>query len=273
MQDNALLLQKAGVYEPKTRDSIGMESEMAKSLFKEIYESIKRGIEQGTYAYQSLLLSENDFCRQYNCSRSTIRRAISELARDGYVQPMQGKGVRVIWQPQDKEAYSGVGVIESFAQMGKRLGFNPTTKLVAFEHLICDAAIAKRTGFAEGDQLVLIERQRLADGTPVTFEHTYFNDSEIPGLTPDIAYSGTYAYIQSELGLSIVTSKRTITIEEATERDVDLLGLGKFRAVGVMRSQSFDSNGIMFEHSEVRENPYFFTVTDIATVSPVHENA
>ena len=239
---------------------------MAKSLFRDIYENIKRGIEQGTYAYQSLLLSENDFCRQYNCSRSTIRRALSELARDGYVQPLQGKGVRVIWQPQDKEMYSGIGVIESFAQMGARLGFVPTTKLVSFEHLVCDEVIARRTGFAEGLDLVLIERQRLADGTPVTFEHTYFLDSEIPGLTPEVALSGTYAYIQSELGLSIVTSKRTITIEEATDRDVSLLDLGRFRAVGVVRSQSFDSNGIMFEHSEVRHHPYFFTINDIANI-------
>ena len=58
---------------------------MPKSIFRGIYDNIKQGIEEGLFTYQSMLLSENELCARYGCSRSSVRRALSELARDGYV--------------------------------------------------------------------------------------------------------------------------------------------------------------------------------------------
>ena len=68
---------------------------MPKAKFEGIYRSIKKKIEAQDYPYQSLLPSENTLIRAYGCSRNTVRRALGELIADGYVQPIQGKGVRV----------------------------------------------------------------------------------------------------------------------------------------------------------------------------------
>ena len=68
---------------------------MPKAKYEGIYRSIKKRIEAQDYPYQSLLPSENTLIAEYDCSRNTVRRAIAELIADGYVQSMQGRGVRV----------------------------------------------------------------------------------------------------------------------------------------------------------------------------------
>ncbi|WP_233435106.1 GntR family transcriptional regulator [[Ruminococcus] lactaris] len=45
-------------------------------MFIKIY---KEKIESGEYSYQDLLPSENTMVTIYDCSRNTIRRAVSEL--------------------------------------------------------------------------------------------------------------------------------------------------------------------------------------------------
>ena len=237
---------------------------MPKAVFQSIYSDIKRSIESGAMQYQSLLLSENEFAKQYSCSRSTIRRALSELAQDGYVQPIQGKGVRVIWHPDEEQdaTWSRVS-LESFSEQADRMGFNGSTEVLAFERLTVMGRLAKTTGLPVGEEVVRIFRRRLADGVPVTTDLAYTLDREIPGLTPEIAASSTYAYIEGVLGLKIVTSKRSIMIEAATEDDRRLLAPpDSLPAVAVVRSQSYDSNGIMFEYSESRQHPYFFSYLD-----------
>ena len=67
---------------------------------------LKRKIEDGDYAFQEFLPSENTLVQEYDCSRNTIRRAIAALVNDGYVQTMQGKGVRNIFQPTTKTSFT-----------------------------------------------------------------------------------------------------------------------------------------------------------------------
>lgn len=74
----------------------------AKSKIRRNLSQLKKRIEAQDYPYQSLLPSENTLLEEYACSRNTVRRAIAELTNDGYVQAMQGRGVRVIYQPVGK---------------------------------------------------------------------------------------------------------------------------------------------------------------------------
>lgn len=65
---------------------------MPKAIYETIYKDLKQKIENNQFAYQELLPSENTLIQVYSCSRNTLRRAISLLVTDGYVQTIQGKG-------------------------------------------------------------------------------------------------------------------------------------------------------------------------------------
>ena len=57
---------------------------MAKTKYNEIYMALREKMEDGTYGFQELLPSENTLVKEFDCSRNTIRRAIGQLASEGY---------------------------------------------------------------------------------------------------------------------------------------------------------------------------------------------
>ena len=63
--------------------------------YKDIFESIKQSIDEGTYAAGLRLPSENDLVRTYSASRVTVGRALRELQDSGYVERRAGSGTYV----------------------------------------------------------------------------------------------------------------------------------------------------------------------------------
>lgn len=237
---------------------------MPKAKYEGIYHSIKKRIEAQDYPYQSLLPSENTLIEEYACSRNTVRRALSELVADGYVQTMQGRGVRVIYQPVGKTTFT-IGGIETFQETARRNHLHAVTKVTKFETLIADERFAAKSGFSVGDELWSIERVRFLDGKALILDVNYFLKEFVPGLTPQIAANSIYDYIENTLGMQIITSKRRITVEHATARDEKLLDMDSYDCVAVVVNQTFNASGLLFEYTQSRHQPDYFCFQDIAT--------
>ena len=237
---------------------------MPKAKYEGIYHSIKKRIEAQDYPYQSLLPSENTLIEEYACSRNTVRRALAELVADGYVQTMQGRGVRVIYQPVGKTTFS-IGGIETFQETARRNHLHAVTKVTKFETVIADECFAAKSGFSVGDELWSIERVRYLDGKALILDVNYFLKEFVPGLTPEIAANSIYDYIENTLGMQIITSKRHITVEHATARDEKLLDMDSYDCVAVVVNQTFNASGLLFEYTQSRHQPDYFSFQDIAT--------
>ena len=237
---------------------------MPKAKYEGIYHSIQKRIEAQDYPYQSLLPSENTLIEEYACSRNTVRRALAELVADGYVQTMQGRGVRVIYQPVGKTTFT-IGGIETFQETARRNRLHAVTKVTKFETVIADECFAAKSGFSVGDELWSIERVRYLDGKALILDVNYFLKEFVPGLTPQIAASSIYDYIENTLGMQIITSKRRMTVEHATARDEKLLEMGTYGCVAVVVNQTFNAAGLLFEYTQSRHQPDYFCFQDIAT--------
>ena len=237
---------------------------MPKAKYEGIYHSIQKRIEAQDYPYQSLLPSENTLIEEYDCSRNTVRRALAELVADGYVQTMQGRGVRVIYQPVGKTTFT-IGGIETFQETARRNRLHAVTKVTKFETVIADECFAAKSGFSVGDELWSIERVRYLDGKALILDINYFLKEFVPGLTPEIAANSIYDYIENTLGMQIITSKRRMTVEHATARDEKLLDMGTYGCVAVVVNQTFNSAGLLFEYTQSRHQPDYFCFQDIAT--------
>ena len=237
---------------------------MPKAKYEGIYHSIQKRIEAQDYPYQSLLPSENTLIEEYACSRNTVRRALAELVADGYVQTMQGRGVRVIYQPVGKTTFT-IGGIETFQETARRNHLHAVTKVTKFETVIADECFAAKSGFSVGDELWSIERVRYLDGKALILDVNYFLKEFVPGLTPQIAASSIYDYIENTLGMQIITSKRRMTVEHATARDEKLLDMGTYGCVAVVVNQPFNAAGLLFEYTQSRHQPDYFCFQDIAT--------
>lgn len=237
-----------------------------KARYDTIYRDMLDSIEDGSYPYQSLLPSESALTQAFGCSHNTIRRAIALLKERGYVQPIHGKGVRVIWRPRERATFE-VGGIESFRETVERNHLEARTEVTDFAEVTADEALSELTGHPLGARLITVERVRVLNGRALILDRSYFLADAVPGLTAEVAGRSIYDYLEGELGKVIETSKRTITVERATAHDAELLDIEGVDYLAVMRSQTFDSQGTMFEYTESRHRPDTFCFHDTATRS------
>ena len=237
---------------------------MPKAKYDEIYMDLKQAIEKNTYSYGSLSPSENTLITQYDCSRNTIRRALAGLGEIGYIQSIHGKGVRVIFQPSERASFT-VGGIESFRETARRNRLNVVTKVISFSIVTVEAQLAEESGFPIGSEVYDILRVRYLDGKPLILDRNLFLKAFVPGLTAEIAERSIYDYIEKDLGMQIVTSKRTITVEHASPQDKQFLVLGDYNCLAVVSGQTFNADGVMFEYTQSRHQPDYFSFHDTAT--------
>lgn len=241
---------------------------MPKAKYASIYKDIKSKIENGEYEFQELLPSENQLIQTYDCSRNTIRRALGALVTDGYVQTMQGKGVRNIFQPTLQTSFT-IGGIESFKESAERNHQEARTEVLVFTELTADKKIANKTGFPVGSELYYLQRLHYLDGKALILNHNYFLKNVAAGLTKEIAEDSIYQYLEGELHVSIITSKRIMTVEKMTQIDEKYLELGDYNCLAVVSSQTYNSDGIMFEYTQSRHRPDYFRFQDNATRRPL----
>lgn len=234
-----------------------------RAVYDQIYEDLLESIEEGTYPYQGFIPSESELCSRYSCSHNTVRRAIRLLAQQGYVQPINGKGVRVIYLPAERETFS-IGGIETFREAARRNGFEMVTKVIALEHMTATAAFAEESGFPEGSELIHVERVRCMDGKARILDRNWYLTELVPGITEEIAADSIYAYIEGTLGMRVTASRRTFTAEKARRADRELLDLDGYDFVAVVVNHTFNDDGIMFEYTQSRHHPEHFSFTTMA---------
>lgn len=236
---------------------------MAGTKYDKIYADLKEKIETGEYPLQALLPSEYALIEQYGCARNTLRRAIAQLATLGYVQSLQGKGVRVIYQPQPPSQYS-LGRIESFREASLQNKQQTQTKVVLFAELIVNKEIHARTMFPIGIEIYYVQRVRYLDNKALIIDHNYFRKDIVPGLTKEICEASVYDYIENVLRQNIVTTKRTVTVERVTDLDDKYLELNNCNCVAVVSNSTYNADGIMFEFTQSRHSPDYFVFYDQA---------
>ena len=63
--------------------------------YKILRDTLKRQIQLGEFKKGDLLPSENDLCKTFTITRTTARKALDELLKEGFIEKLRGKGSRV----------------------------------------------------------------------------------------------------------------------------------------------------------------------------------
>jgi DNA-binding GntR family transcriptional regulator len=79
--------------------------------YTEIVDYIKKRIQIGVFPIDSLLPSENELCHQFGTTRTTVRRAMEELRKEGFIQKEQGRGSKVL----DRSKSLGLLTVKGFS--------------------------------------------------------------------------------------------------------------------------------------------------------------
>lgn len=233
---------------------------MPRVKYNKIYEDLKQKIERGVYRTNTYLPSEYSLIKEYDCSRNTVRRAIEQLGKDGYIQSMHGKGVIVIYDtltgardlPDPQE-------LDNLYQ-AERDGRSFEIKVLSIAPIEVDEALSEMTGFVAGERCIRVVRVFVIDGEAVSLENSLFKASCVRGLTEEIASGSIYKYLEEELDDMAMTIQQKITIEPADEEDKRHLDMKDTCSVAVIRKRAFNMTGSLFEFTEVRRRSDWFVV-------------
>ena len=67
--------------------------------YRQLYESLRHQIISGIYQQDDLLPSENQLADLHQITRMTVRQALNELVKDGYIRKQKGKTLPTQWDP------------------------------------------------------------------------------------------------------------------------------------------------------------------------------
>jgi DNA-binding GntR family transcriptional regulator len=158
-------------------------------LYRQIQASLKEKITSGVYEEGGLLPSENDLCTEFNATRMTVRQALNELVREGYITRQHGKGSTVSASRKSLGLLSLKGwteVVVASDRHGKTLVLEgPLLKKMedlTFKPLLNDE---------KQEEFIFFKRLRLVEDSPVMYEHTYIPNENLPNFIKEPLLEGS----------------------------------------------------------------------------------
>ncbi|MBV1944683.1 UTRA domain-containing protein [Streptococcus parasuis] len=223
------------------------------SKYKKVYQDIKKKIEDQVWSTGQALPTENELMEIYSYSKDTIRKALSLLEMDGYIQKKQGKSSIVIEHGLMKEQY--LSEIKTAGELNKRSKYQIQTELTSL--YIVQGQDDLMSTFEVDDKVDFyrVSRVRTIDGERLEYEISYFDRRVVPYLSKEIAESSIYRYLEQELKLTISHSRREISFRFANEEEKQLMDLADYEMVVVVTSVTYLSNGQAFQYGTISYRP------------------
>jgi len=138
-------------------------------LHAQVEESLLQSLTGGTLPPGTRLPSEESLIEQYAVSRTTIRTAIQNLMARGLIEIRRGKGTFVAEPTITQELTELTGFVEDMEKLGR----SPSATVLDRRMVAASETVARELGLQRGTTVARIQRVRLADGVPLSFDETY----------------------------------------------------------------------------------------------------
>jgi GntR family transcriptional regulator/GntR family frlABCD operon transcriptional regulator len=196
---------------------------MSHKRYQQIYHALKSGIQQGSYVVGSYLPSENDLCTSYSITRTTARRALDELLKEGFIEKEHGKGSRV----KERRQSLGLLTVKGFSEA---VGENVNTTFLQKPHITSwPAQLPFQPSKKERTtDCIYFERLRGVGDVPVMLECNWFSAKALHGFVEEEFVDGSFfKTLSSKYLIEITGSEQELRALFADEKTANLLKIGQ----------------------------------------------
>ncbi len=183
---------------------------MGTPMYMRIQQYIRRQIESGEWPADSPVPTEAELTEKFNVSRITVTTALRELAKEGLIYRVQGKGTYVARQEK------APGIFE----IARLIGFADTlesTQLPGEHRLegsVLDYPKKEAADILQLDpdqKTFIISRNKYTNGVPIVAERLYYPDYIFSGLSREKIENEHVSLLLADLGIE--TGKNVSYIE------------------------------------------------------------
>jgi len=237
--------------------NLQIDRESSTPLYEQVKTLIRRHIIVNELPPQALLPTEAQLVKQLGVSKATIIKALNELASEGIIQRIQGKGTlvaspRIHFPLKSPNGFSAI-LAEQKLKVHSTLISHKVVNGDRREHTVFG------TNPAVQDSYIEFRRLRFVNGHPVVIL-----TSVVPRelgeelLRFDLEDASFYRLFEQITGLPIIRSEETLEIGQVNQEDATLLMVPPQSSHFLLRGTSYREGDVPLETTESIFHANFF---------------
>ncbi|MDD3173433.1 MAG: GntR family transcriptional regulator [Herbinix sp.] len=188
-------------------------------LYKQLKNLIFNDIRDGKLKPNQKILTEQEWSEIYQISRMTVRKALAELVDEEVLTKKQGKGT-FVQEPKITEDLSNPNSFTNLCKRNGKTSGGRTIKLVLQDATERDV---KELQLEPDEQVIRIERIRMADDLPVLLENLFFPGHLKTILAENLDDESLYKILSNKYGLVTGNSVMEFEISECNKYEANYL--------------------------------------------------
>ena len=229
--------------------------------YVQISQWLREMIRKGRYPLREKLPSESELSALFRVNRNTVRQAIADLVAKGLVEKRNGVGSFVTARRSTPLRYTLQNISSTTDDM-IRMGLLPRTKLIRQTVTDAPPEVAQKLMLGREKRVILTERLRIGNRTPMVLERSYLPYKEYRGILKMRLTGSLYRLLTRRFHVELHRSIQTFRAILLSGKDARLLDVSP-RSPGIfLESVIYDSKNIPVEvlHALHRGDKYVFEV-------------
>lgn len=218
-----------------------------RQLFLVLHDEIARGV----IAPGDFLPTEQDLCDLFGVSRITVRRALADLADQGYIIRRQGVGSFVRLHDTTPGQASGRSYMDELRQ----IQFETEAEVLEFGLATAPRPIAERVGFAGEVLHVLRVRRERRTGEPLLVTEAWLPGGLAETITAEKLTGAPMYRLLADAGVTVDRLQHEFTAEIAGPRHAQLLDVAIGTAVLRVNRIAFVAGGLPHHYLSILLSP------------------
>lgn len=234
-----------------------INSEAPMTMYYQLKMILADNIKNGLWAPNTKIMSEHEICDTYKVSRVTVRKAVDELVKEGYLKRIQGKGTFV----KEKIIEQTLNHFYSFREELKNNGIQPVSKMLDFEVVEVDEETADHLAIKPKDKAFRIERLFSADAKPYAIEVSYIPYVLCETLTrKQVEENGLYNSL-NKFNIYPTRARERLKAISLSKKEAELMELKpKDACIYLTRNAYCNDRVVEFNISIVRGDMFVYSV-------------
>jgi GntR family transcriptional regulator len=176
-------------------------------LHHQVYLDLRAALDAAEWRPGDRLPTERELAERYGCSLITVRRALTELAREQRLERTRGRGTFVLRPRIDRDLAGTM----SFTEEMQTRGLDPATRLVSARAESAPEQVAEALSLEIGAPTLYLERLRIAGGEPLLLEEVHLPADRFPGLlASDLEKNSLYDLLTERYATRITRLRETL---------------------------------------------------------------
>jgi len=235
-----------------------IDREDHQKLYFQLYEILKKKIESNEWTIGSQIPTEEDLCKTFNVSRVTVRTAVLELVRQGYLKRQQGKGT-FIFRNIGSE---GLTMLTSLQEILFEKGFQVTTKVLARSVMMPIGDLDIKLNIPKDKHIIYLKRLFLIGGEPGILQESYIPYHVCPLLLEeDLEHNLLLDLFEKKYGIKFTKVENHIEITFLSADEAQMIGLPEGSPVILLHQYFFSGQtAVMYTRSIKRTDRFKFLI-------------